>query len=81
MLLLCYYAWALQVKIWFTLNEPYETSIDGHGTGVMAPGYTEIGTMVYTVTHNLIKAHAKAYRAYDQDFKPTQNGNVFAKLA
>ena len=42
----------------------------------MAPGYTEIGTMVYTVTHNLIKAHAKAYRLYQNEFADTQNGGL-----
>ncbi len=73
----CYAAFGDRVKTWTTLNEPFETSVDGHGTGYMAPGFTEIGDMVYIVTHNLIKAHAKAYNVYyDEGFAADQGGRV-----
>lgn len=28
----------------------------------------------YIVGHNLLKAHAKAYRLYEKEFKPAQKG-------
>ena len=63
-----------RVKFWITLNEPWCQSVLGHGTGVNAPGKTGIGSTVYKVSHNLIKAHAAAWHAYNNEFRPTQNG-------
>lgn len=40
----------------------------------MAPGVKGPGTTVYVAAHNLIKAHAKAYHVYDEEFRPTQKG-------
>ncbi len=70
----CYQEFGDRVKDWITINEPLEVSIGGYGTAGLAPGYTEIGTWVYTVSHNLIRSHAKAYRAYEADFADDQNG-------
>jgi lactase-phlorizin hydrolase len=66
-----------QVKLWITLNEPWIISVLGHGDGVSAPGMTGIGDKVYTVTHNLLRAHAKAYRVYENEFSALQNGELF----
>ena len=41
----------------------------------MAPGITGRGDRIYKVAHNLIKSHAKAYRAYENEFKDKQKGN------
>ena len=41
----------------------------------MAPGITGRGDRIYKVAHNLIKSHAKAYRAYEKEFKDKQKGN------
>ena len=30
----------------------------------------------YMCMHNLLKAHAKAYHIYDEEFRPTQNGQI-----
>jgi hypothetical protein len=65
------------VKLWITLNEPWIISVLGYGDGVFAPGITGIGDNVYTVTHNLIRAHAKAYRVYANEFVASQNGKFF----
>ncbi len=62
------------MKKWITFNEPLDTSVDGYGTGYHAPGLTEIGTDPYIVAHNLIRAHAKAYRMYYSDFEADQQG-------
>ena len=34
------------------------------------------GTYTYQTGHNLILAHARAYRLYEKEFKPIQNGIV-----
>ncbi len=62
------------MKLWITLNEPWIISVLGYGDGVSAPGVTGIGDKVYQVTHNLIRAHAKAYRVYEAEFASWQQG-------
>lgn len=52
-------------------------SVLGYGDGTMAPGIKGSGTKDYIVTHNLIKAHAKAYHIYDKEFRSTQQGKPF----
>uniref|UniRef100_A0A8W8K6B5 beta-glucosidase n=1 Tax=Magallana gigas TaxID=29159 RepID=A0A8W8K6B5_MAGGI len=64
------------VKYWITLNEPFVVSNHGYEIGVMAPGLKGKGDRIYASGHNLIKAHAKAYRIYEKDFKSTQKGMV-----
>ena len=58
-----------QVKQWITFNEPWIISILGYGDGVFPPGITGSGTNSYTVSHNLILAHAMAYRMYKSEFE------------
>lgn len=72
----CFEEFGGDVKFWITLNEPKETSLQGHGIGTMAPGMTGPGTLVYIAAHNQIRAHAKAYRAYHKDFAATQGGKI-----
>ncbi len=62
------------MKNWITFNEPLDTAVDGYGTGYHAPGLTEIGTDPYIVAHNLLRAHARAYRIYYSDFHTDQQG-------
>jgi len=70
----CFEEFGDRVKFWITLNEPKEAALQGHGSGTMAPGAQGIGTLVYIAAHNLIRAHAKAYRAYEKDFAAAQGG-------
>lgn len=63
-----------QVKFWITLNEPFVVSNHGYEIGVMAPGLTGKGDRIYQAGHNLIKAHAKAYHIYHNEFKRAQKG-------
>ena len=80
---LCFTEFGDRVKFWITLNEPKETSIQvrvsasvpclthvlqGYGTGTMAPGIIGPGTTAYVAAHNQIRAHARAYRAYEVTF-------------
>jgi len=68
------------VKKFITLNEPKETSIQGYGTGTMAPGLEGVGTLTYIAAHNQIRAHARAYRLYHAEFYETQKGQVGVTL-
>ncbi|XP_069134731.1 LOW QUALITY PROTEIN: lactase/phlorizin hydrolase-like [Argopecten irradians] len=65
-----------RVKTWITLNEPWVVSVQGYGQGTKAPGIVSPGDKVYIAAHNLIRAHGKAYRVYEQEFKQVQQGKV-----
>ena len=68
-----------RVKIWITFNEPWVTAVLGHGSGVNAPGIKGPGILEYKVAHNLIRAHGKAYRLYQNEFFSNQQGRHFGK--
>ncbi|EFH58559.1 hypothetical protein ARALYDRAFT_477608 [Arabidopsis lyrata subsp. lyrata] len=64
-----------RVKHWVTINEPYEFSHGGYETGEKAPGRCskyvnekcvagKSGHEVYTVSHNLLLAHAEAVEEF-----------------
>jgi len=48
----------------------------GYGVGTKAPGITNTGTDDYIAAHNLLRAHAKAYRLYESKYRPTQQGKI-----
>lgn len=64
------------MKYWITFNEPYCVTYLGYGVGSKAPGMKDSGTSDYIAAHNLLRAHAKAYRLYERDYKETQQGRV-----
>jgi len=72
----CFQELGDEVKLWITINEPTVVSINGYGNGVHAPGEVGMGDKVYIVGHNLIRAHAKAYRVYHNEFAATQGGQI-----
>ena len=64
--------------MWVTFNDPGLTSLAGYGYGSFPPGNVgpgSLGADVYQVTHNIIRAHARAYRVYHEEFGPSQNGD------
>ena len=63
-----------RVKNWITINEPWVIAVSGYGTGDFAPGIYGPGIYDYQAGHNLIRAHAKAYRLYHKKFQNAQNG-------
>ncbi|XP_050427753.1 myrosinase 1-like [Adelges cooleyi] len=70
-----------KVKLWTTINEPRLVSEGYGGIYGLAPfdhdlGATYSGIGDYLSIHNMLLAHAVAYRIYEKDFKPTQNGGV-----
>lgn len=63
-----------RVKHWITFNEPREICFEGYGWSTKAPilNATDVGT--YYCAKNLVLGHARAYKAYVNDFKPSQDG-------
>lgn len=51
-----------RVKMWFTLNEPWSSSVLGHGLGVHAPGVKDQARAVYEAAHTQLLAHAAAVK-------------------
>lgn len=78
---LCFREFGADVKYWITFNEPYVVAYLGYGIGIHAPGISDTGKSDYIVTHNLLRAHAKAYRLYESKYKPTQQGSVGITLS
>ncbi|XP_030752211.1 myrosinase 1-like [Sitophilus oryzae] len=64
------------VKWWTTFNEPKQTCAGGYDWGGISPQKRLSGVGGYICAHNLLRAHAKAYRVYDEKFRATQNGKV-----
>jgi len=91
----CFMEFGDRVKHWITLNEPWTFSILGYCLGRHAPGrctpeyfsYPETcpagnsSTESYTVSHNLILAHAKAAKLYKDHFQALQRGEIGVTLS
>ncbi|XP_063629966.1 lactase/phlorizin hydrolase-like [Cydia splendana] len=63
-----------RVKHWITFNEPREICYEGYGWTTKAPQLNATGIGEYLCAKHLVVAHAKAYHAYNNDFKPSQGG-------
>ncbi|KAH1027671.1 hypothetical protein HUJ05_001136 [Dendroctonus ponderosae] len=63
-------------KLRFTINEPTLVCNGGYGSGFMAPGLHLIGDGIYQCGYVLLQAHARAYRIYEEEFKPLYHGHV-----
>ncbi|KAI3940727.1 hypothetical protein MKW98_030046 [Papaver atlanticum] len=73
----CFARFGDRVKHWITLNEPLQTSVNGYGTGIFAPGRSEnSSTEPYLAGHNQLLAHAAAFSIYKQKFKAQQGGEI-----
>ncbi|CAH1111465.1 unnamed protein product [Psylliodes chrysocephalus] len=64
------------VKQWITINEPKQVCQEAYGSGIKAPFIKSHGLAEYLCTHNVIKAHAKAWHLYDDEFRNKQKGRV-----
>uniref|UniRef100_A0A8D0GTF1 Klotho beta n=1 Tax=Sphenodon punctatus TaxID=8508 RepID=A0A8D0GTF1_SPHPU len=70
----CFQTFGNRVKYWITIHNPYLVAWHGYGTGMHAPGERGKMAAVYTVGHNLIKAHSKVWHNYNQNFQQYQKG-------
>ncbi|CAG5121823.1 unnamed protein product [Candidula unifasciata] len=73
---LCFREFGSKVSKWITFNEPWVTSVLGHGVGQDAPGLKDIKDGPYRVAHNILLAHAETYHLYQEKFKASQKGQV-----
>jgi lactase-phlorizin hydrolase len=64
-----------RVKTWITFNEVVLFCTFGYGEARAAPGILEPAEAPYKCVHTAIKAHALAYRAYE-DYREKQQGKV-----
>uniref|UniRef100_A0A4W3IAM4 Lactase n=1 Tax=Callorhinchus milii TaxID=7868 RepID=A0A4W3IAM4_CALMI len=76
----CFKTFGDRVKFWITLNEPYVISWMGYGTDLFPPAVKRPGDVPYLVAHRLLKAHAKAYHTYDDNYRSTQKGIISISL-
>lgn len=63
------------MKWWITINEPLEV-VSGYSEKRYAPFLDLYGIGDYLAGHTLLRAHAKAYRLYDNEFRAKQNGKL-----
>ncbi|XP_026316492.1 myrosinase 1-like [Hyposmocoma kahamanoa] len=64
-----------RVKTWITINEPIVICDVVYNTGLLAPRVQhEDGALI--CNKNVLLAHAKAWRVYDEEFKPKYHGKV-----
>ena len=74
---LAYSLFGDRVTKWMTMNEPHSYCWQGHDVGAFPPSYGDAtGFNFYRCAHNMILAHAKAYRTYYAKYQPTQGGEV-----
>ncbi|KAK3911827.1 Myrosinase 1, partial [Frankliniella fusca] len=65
-----------KVKYWVTLNEPYSMCINAYGVGALAPAIHAEGRGDFLCAHNLLRAHGRAYRLYQKNYKAQQGGKI-----
>lgn len=73
---LCFEKFGDRVKLWTTINEPVILSLTGYGNGQFAPGVVMPGVGSYQAGHNMLLAHALAWRTYDEVFRQKQGGKI-----
>ena len=73
----CFNEFGNIVKYWITFNEPFQTVMGGWENGNWPPGlHHNKGRDVYVAAKNILIAHAKVYRLYEEMYKPLYGGNV-----
>ncbi|KAM8933998.1 lactase/phlorizin hydrolase [Pelodytes ibericus] len=76
----CFRSFGNRVKLWVTFHEPWVVSYAGYSTGQHAPGIKDPGNAPYKVSHNILKAHAKAWHVYNDQYRSHQHGQVGISL-
>lgn len=71
-----YDRYANKVPYWVTINEPKQICYEGYGSDAKAPMLNLSGIAEYLCAKNVLLAHAKAYRLYDDKYRKVHNGSV-----
>lgn len=72
---IAYDAFGDRVKWWLTFNEPHVFCLANWNYGEKEP-FDEPPRKPYICAHNVVKAHARAWRIYDEEFRSRQHGQV-----
>ena len=70
-----------RVKYWITFNEPSDFCTKGYGSDRHAPAINAHGVGEYLCAHNVLKAHAVAYRLYRKSYYQKFKGQVGITLS
>ncbi|XP_055305125.1 myrosinase 1-like [Sitodiplosis mosellana] len=70
-----------RVKYWITFNEPGDFCTAGYGADQHAPAVNAHGVGEYLCGHNVLKAHAVAYRLYRSSYYEQYKGQVGITLS
>ncbi|KAJ4446058.1 hypothetical protein ANN_12744 [Periplaneta americana] len=65
-----------RVKYWITFNEPSVFTAGYESVAFHAPNVGATGFGQYLATHTVLKAHARAYHLYDNEFRAAQQGTA-----
>lgn len=71
-----YTLFADRVQRWLTFNEPLIFCGYAYNTGNQPPSVKSPGVGDYICLKNVMLAHAKAWRIYDEEFKPKYKGTL-----
>lgn len=72
---IAFLAFGDRVKFWLSFNEPQIFCLANWNYGESNP-FSEPPVKPYICSHNVIKAYAKSWRLYNEQFRPTQNGKM-----
>ena len=80
---ICFAHFGDRVKDWITFNEPFITSVLGHGCNDWAPGLGcgsspagNSSNMPYMAAHSQLLAHAHAVKVYRDKYQQDQQGRI-----
>ncbi|CAH1640812.1 unnamed protein product [Spodoptera littoralis] len=68
-----------RVKWWITINEPLIICDVVYSSGILAPPIMSPEVGAHLCSKNVVMAHAKAYRLYDEEFRP-KLGNTLIRF-
>ncbi|XP_072948369.1 myrosinase 1-like [Epargyreus clarus] len=68
--------YADRVRTWITINEPATICDFAYNTGTVPPRVHDPYVAPYLCNKHVLVAHAKAWRIYDEQFKPLYGGRV-----
>ncbi|XP_041989106.1 myrosinase 1-like [Aricia agestis] len=65
-----------RVRRWLTINEPFSFCVAGYDYAMHPPGMSWAGVADYICIKNVLLAHARAWRVYDEEFRNKYHGKV-----